>query len=171
MYLMADGLTRLIAPILAFTADELWRFLPGDREESVHIGLFPQDADLAALADQALLTRWSRLIDVRDQVLAAIEPRRKDKTIGSSLEARVALSASKDDFLLLEPRRDDLPMLFIVSQVTLEQGNGHLTATVTAADGVKCERCWRIVPSVSADPRRKGICNRCEGALMEPLNS
>jgi isoleucyl-tRNA synthetase len=171
MYLMADGLTRLIAPILAFTADELWRFLPGEREESVHIGLFPQDADLAALADQALLTRWTRLIDVRDHVLAAIEPRRKDKTIGSSLEAKVALSASKDDFLLLEPRRDDLPMLFIVSQVTLEQGNGHITATVTAADGVKCERCWRIVPSVSADPPRKGICNRCEGALTEPLNS
>ncbi|MGH9148095.1 MAG: isoleucine--tRNA ligase, partial [Vicinamibacterales bacterium] len=91
MYIMADGLTRLIAPILAFTADELWQFLQGEREESVHIGLFPHVTDLASLTDQSLLARWDRLIGIRDQVLAAIEPRRKDKTIGSSLEAKVAL--------------------------------------------------------------------------------
>jgi isoleucyl-tRNA synthetase len=170
MSVMADGLTRLVAPILAFTADELWRFLPGEREESVHIGLFPQEADLVGLADQAILERWSRLLDIRDQVLAAIEPRRKDKTIGSSLEARVALTASKEDLVLLERYRNDLPMLFIVSQVTLARGDGPLTVTVTAADGVKCERCWRIVQSVSSDPERGGICDRCEDALAEPVS-
>jgi isoleucyl-tRNA synthetase len=171
MYLMADGLTRLMAPILVFTTDELWRFLPGERDESVHVELFPEGADLDRLGDPALLARWARLIAVRDQVLAAIEPRRKDKTIGSSLEAKVALSASKDDLSLLEAYRDDLPMLFIVSQVTLERGDGPLTVTVTAADGVKCERCWRIVPTVSSDPGRGGICERCADALAEPVNS
>ena len=171
MYLMADGLTRLIAPILAFTADELWHFLPAEREESVHIGLFPRATDLVGLADQALLARWTRLIGVRDQVLAAIEPRRKDKTIGSSLEAKVALSASNDDLVLLEHARDNLPMLFIVSQVTLDRGDGPLRVTVTAADGVKCERCWRIVQNVSSDPERGGICDRCEDALAEPVSS
>jgi isoleucyl-tRNA synthetase len=170
MSVMADGLTRLVAPILAFTADELWRFLPAEREESVHIGLFPQEADLVSLADQAILERWSRLLDIRDQVLAAIEPRRKDKTIGSSLEARVALTASKEDLVLLERYRNDLPMLLIVSQVTLAGGDGPLTVTVTAADGVKCERCWRIVQSVSSDPERGGICDRCEDALAEPVS-
>jgi isoleucyl-tRNA synthetase len=171
MYLMADGLTRLIAPILAFTADELWRFLPGEREESVHIGLFPRETDLTNLVDPALLARWARLISVREQVLAAIEPCRKDKMIGSSLEAKVALFASKDDLALLEPVRNDLPMLFIVSQVTLERGDGPLTVRVTPADGVKCERCWRIVPSVSSDLERGGICDRCEDALAEPVSS
>ncbi|RPH59884.1 MAG: hypothetical protein EHM89_09905 [Acidobacteria bacterium] len=171
MYLMADGLTRLMAPILVFTTDELWRFLPGEREESVHVELFPEGTDLDRLGDPALLARWARLIAVRDHVLAAIEPRRKDKTIGSSLEAKVALSASKDDLSLLEAYRDDLPMLFIVSQVTLERGDGPLTVTVTAADGVKCERCWRIVPTVSSDPGRGGICERCADALAEPVNS
>jgi isoleucyl-tRNA synthetase len=171
MYLMADGLTRLLAPILAFTTDELWQFLPGEREESVHIGLFSDGADLASLTDHSLLARWARLIGVRDQVLAAIEPLRKDKTVGSSLEAKVALSASKDDLVLLEAYRDDLPMLLIVSQVTLEQGNGSLTVTVTAADGVKCGRCWRIVPSVSSDPERGGICDRRVDALAEPVSS
>ena len=93
MYLMADGLTRLIAPILSFTADELWRFLPSHREESVHIAVFPSPAELDAFADPALVDRWARLIAVREQVLAEIEPLRKDKRIGSSLQARVVLSA------------------------------------------------------------------------------
>jgi isoleucyl-tRNA synthetase len=171
MYIMADGLTRLIAPILAFTADELWQFLPGEREESVHIGLFQHMTDLAGLTDQSLLARWGRLISIRDQVLAAIEPRRKDKTIGSSLEAKVTLTAYNEDLALLERYRADLAMLFIVSQVSLERGDGPLTVTVTAADGVKCERCWRIVPNVSSDPERGGICDRCADALAEPVSS
>ena len=77
MYLMADGLTRLIAPILSFTADELWRFLPSHREESVHIAVFPSRAELDAFADPELVDRWNRLIAVREQVLAEIEPLRE----------------------------------------------------------------------------------------------
>src|SRR5262249_26048304 len=97
MYLMADGLTRLMAPILSFTADELWQFLPGRREQSVHIAVFPNAADLEALVDRDLLERWTRLIDLREQVLAEIEPLRKDKRIGSSLQAKVVISAAKAD--------------------------------------------------------------------------
>src|SRR5207342_2946138 len=87
MYLMADGLTRLMAPILSFTADELWRFLPrvAGREASVHIAVFPSADELRALDDPALVERWSRLIAVRDRVLGEIEPLRKAKQIGSSL--------------------------------------------------------------------------------------
>src|SRR6185436_19437727 len=102
MYLMADGLTRLIAPILSFTADELWRFLPSHREESVHIAVFPSGAELDAFADPDLVDRWNRLIAVREQVLAEIEPLRKDKRIGSSLQARVVLSAGEADLALLQ---------------------------------------------------------------------
>src|SRR5205814_103560 len=87
MYVMADGLTRLMAPILSFTADELWRFLPGSREESVHIAVFPKAADLRTLVDPDLAARWDRLVAVRERVLAEIEPLRKAKQIGSSLQA------------------------------------------------------------------------------------
>src|SRR5206468_2326901 len=97
MYIMADGLTRLVAPILSFTADELWRFLPGAREESVHIGLFPARASVDSLMDRDVLERWTRLTALRDRVLGEIEPLRKDKQIGSSLQARVVLTAARDD--------------------------------------------------------------------------
>ena len=91
MYLMADGLARLLAPILSFTADELWRYLPGPREESVHLALFPTAAELEALVDPPLVERWNALMALRERVLAEIEPLRKNKQIGSSLQAKVVL--------------------------------------------------------------------------------
>src|SRR5919198_1198283 len=87
MFLMADGLARLMAPILSFTGDEVWGFLPGAREESVHIAVFPSGAVLVPLVDRQLLERWAKLIAVRNKVLAEIEPLRKNKQIGSSLQA------------------------------------------------------------------------------------
>jgi isoleucyl-tRNA synthetase len=181
LYLMADGLTRLLAPILSFTADELWRFLPGRREESVHIAVFPQAADLEALVDRDLLNRWTRLIDLREHVLAEIEPLRKEKRIGSSLQAKVVISASEAELAFLERYVRQLPMLFIVSEVALRPaptpGNdveAHAEArprvTIERASGIKCERCWRYVPAVSSDPAWAGLCDRCQEALAEPVN-
>src|SRR5256885_8735119 len=94
IYVMVDGLTRLMAPILSFTADELWRFLPGARDESVHMALFPIVSDLERLADAALVERWKQAIQLREQVLAEIEPLRKNKQIGSSLQAKAIISAT-----------------------------------------------------------------------------
>jgi isoleucyl-tRNA synthetase len=181
MYLMADGLTRLIAPILSFTADELWRHLPGAREESVHMAVFPSRAALDALADPELVDRWSRLITLRERVLAEIEPLRKEKRIGSSLQARVVLSATDRDLAFLEGYARDLPMLFIVSDVELRSlPTRHETATAAAggpdeegavgvtierSDGMKCERCWRYVDRVSTDPASAGLCERCRDVL------
>jgi isoleucyl-tRNA synthetase len=173
MYLMADGLTRLMAPILSFTADELWRFLPGDREESVHIAVFPAAAGLARFENAELVERWKRLVEVREQVLAEIEPLRKNKQIGSSLQAKVVLSATPSELALLERYSRELPMLFIVSDVELRpaatdvEANSEARARVTIerAGGVKCERCWRYVPAVSNDPQWAGLCSRCQDAL------
>src|SRR4029077_5983469 len=94
LYVMADGLTRLMAPILSFTADELWRFVPGAREESVHMALFPNAEALDALADPKLVERWNTLVALRERVLAEIEPLRKNKQIGSSLQGPVVISAT-----------------------------------------------------------------------------
>src|SRR5262249_25524750 len=103
MFIIADGLTRLVAPILSFTADELWQHLPARTDESVHIALFPTAADLSALADRDLTARWQILIALREDVLAQIEPLRKNKQIGSSLQAKVVVSATSAEFAELEP--------------------------------------------------------------------
>ena len=172
-YLIVDGLARLLAPILSFTTDELWRHLPGAREDSVHLALFPTGASLDGLKDAVLIARWTRLIAIRDQVLARIEPLRKDKQIGSSLQAKVVLSASGADMELLKAYEAQLPMLFIVSEVEVrERATGEeLEISIDRASGTKCERCWRYVPKVSTDAARPGICERCEDALAGTVAS
>jgi isoleucyl-tRNA synthetase len=171
MYLIAEGLTRLLAPILPVTADQLWASLPGRREESVHLALFPAKRELESLVDADLLSRWERLMRVREQVLAQIEPLRKEKKIGSSLQAKVVLAAGGADLDLLKRYARDLPMLFIVSEVELgpAAGEAPLSVTIDRAGGVKCERCWRYVPRVSSDPASAGLCERCQDALAEAI--
>ena len=171
MYTIADGLARLLAPILPVTADDVWRHLPGKREASVHIAEFPPRASVDALADRTLIARWERLVTLRDEVNRGLETARQDKIIGTSLQARVALRAGGDAAELLSAYRSDLPMLFIVSQVDLdvankEDGGGStLDVSVTRAEGTKCARCWRIVESISAARETEGLCERCVDAL------
>jgi isoleucyl-tRNA synthetase len=172
MYVMVDGLARLLAPIMSFTADELWRYLPGTREESIHLAVFPAKAELELLRDPELVALWERLIKMRDRVLAEIEPLRKDKQIGSSLQARVVLRGGGKEMELLKAHADELPMLFIVSEVELRQTtDASVSITIEKATGLKCERCWRYVPTVSTDPNRPGICDRCQDALAEAVRS
>jgi isoleucyl-tRNA synthetase len=186
IYLMADGLTRLLAPLLPVTADELWRYLPGTREESVHLADFP--ADTAALVDEPLLARWKRLLAVREAVNAELERLRREKTVGTSLEATVRLTAGGDVAPLLNDPRTDLPMLFIASAVVVEEDpalgagvesasgahyvetGGAVRVEAARADGAKCERCWRYVPTVSTDAASEGLCERCADALAETVS-
>jgi isoleucyl-tRNA synthetase len=165
MYLICDGLARLLAPILPVTADDLWRRMPGDRERSVHLADFPR---VEAYVDPALVEEWTRLLEVRETVNAALEQKRKDKVIGTALGAQVHLMASGAVAALLEAHRDELPMLFNVSTVSLRvdaEGSDNVRVTVDRAGGVKCARCWRFVPSVRTEPEWEGICDRCVDAL------
>ena len=175
MFIMSDGLARLLAPILPVTADELWRHLPGaadatagtpgaPREASVHLALFPRDA--ASLVDAGVDQRWARLLAIRDDVNRKLEAARQDKTIGTSLQAHVRLRAGGDTASLLAQYEADLPMLFIASQVTLETSTApDVGVSVSRADGQKCERCWRVVPDVANDGPFAGLCTRCVDAL------
>jgi isoleucyl-tRNA synthetase len=171
MYLMADGLTRLLAPLVPVTADQLWTSLPHRKEASVHIARFPDSADLLTLADTELVQRWNQLVAVRDLVLARIEPLRKDKQIGSSLQAKAIVSAPAAVLDLLQRHAADLPMLFIVSSVELRPSGGDLTnVAIERAGGIRCERCWRYVAAVSAEPEWEGLCDRCQDALAETIH-
>jgi isoleucyl-tRNA synthetase len=164
-YVMADGLARLIAPILSVTAEEVWLRLPGGREESVHLADFPSADD--ARLDAGVETRWGRLLDVRDQVNAVLEGARQRKEIGNALAAHVTVSASGDLADLLDRHAADLPMLFITSSVDvvrLESGDG-VTVEVVRSSGEKCPRCWRFVPSTITSGELAGLCGRCADAL------
>jgi isoleucyl-tRNA synthetase len=174
MAIMADGFARLLAPILPVTSDELWRTLPasaeasagkpGKREESVHLADFP--AKLERFEDPALVAAWDRLLHVRDEVNRALETARQAKEIGTSLAARVALTAGGDTAALLRTAEADLPMLFIVSHVSLDTtGPDGVSVSVSRAEGDKCDRCWRIVPKVSHAAGSEGLCERCMDAL------
>ena len=163
LYMIADKLCRLLAPVLAFTADEAWENLPARSESSVHIAEFPAVEN----TDQsALLAAWERLFAIRDEVLKALEEARNAKQIGSSLEAKVVLTADRETTLFLLDYYPELRYVFIVSQVEIHEGNA-LKVEIQKADGQKCERCWNYSPRVGEFERYPTVCERCAEALGE----
>ena len=166
MYVMCDGLARLLAPILPVTADDLWRHMPGPRSASIHLEDFPT---VDRFIDDDLVGTWERLLAVRETVNAALEDKRKQKVIGNSLSARPIVTARGPVAALLDAHRADLPTLFNVSDVALHlgpsEGADDVQVEVEKAPGVKCARCWRFVASVRTEPDWEGICDRCHDAL------
>jgi isoleucyl-tRNA synthetase len=165
LFAIAEGLARMLAPILVFTADEVWENLPGrdGARPSVHLEQFPKATNI----DQnELLADWGALFEVRDQVLRALEEARVAKQIGSSLEAKVTLAVSGRTLALLKSHENDLRYIFIVSQVELHEGD-ELTISVSKADGEKCERCWNYSTRVGESSRYPTVCERCVAALEE----
>jgi isoleucyl-tRNA synthetase len=166
VYIIADGLARLLAPILSITADEIWGQLPGKRDVSVHLTVFPTSGETSGWRDDALENEWKQLLDLRRAVNAALEGARQRKEIGNALSAHVAIAAPASLTALLEKYRDDLAMLFITSDVRVEAGPGSdPVVTVTPATGEKCPRCWRFVPALMTGGTASGICPRCAEAV------
>jgi isoleucyl-tRNA synthetase len=174
LYRLTHALTRLMAPLLTFTTDEAWKHLaklPGD-PASVHLTTFPE-ANLTAGLPAAQLERmanWEKLLPVREQVLKALEVARQEKFIGAPLEARVRLQAGKELYPLLDEYQQDLPALFITSQVSLEDHvEAELSVHVERAAGTKCERCWKYSTAIGFDPQYPTVCDSCAAALKEIL--
>ena len=168
MYLLLRDLVRLMAPVLSFTAEEVWGYIPGAKAqaESVHMTEFPGEGP--ALVDEPLAERWERLLEVRDEVLRALEGARKAKAIGTSLEAQVTVEADGLLAELLERYRAELPSLFIVSAVEVRRSAGDapgVGVTVARASGAKCERCWTYSPSVGRAVAHPTLCTRCVDVL------
>ena len=165
LYKVHYALTRLLAPLLSFTAEEVWSYTkkPADAPDSVHLALLPEPEEVASGLSAQQLERWERLLEVRSVVMKALEEARQAKVIGTGLEARVRVAGAK-----IEDYAAGLPSLFITSQVVLEPGD-ELKVTVERADGVKCERCWKYSTHVGESRAFPTVCDTCSAALEEML--
>jgi isoleucyl-tRNA synthetase len=168
LYEIVDALARILAPILAFTADEIWEHIPrGANDEtvpSVHVAVFPRPTTQDG---SGLIATWSRLFTVREQVLAELEKARANKLIGSSLEAAVVIRPSAKDAELLRQYAEQLRYLFIVSQVEVGLESQANEIEIRRAAGQKCERCWNYSTRVGEFERYPTVCERCAAALQE----
>jgi len=172
LYEIIVAMTKLMAPVLSFTAEEIWRSLATQMTgtpdaTSVHLSQFP-DACLD-WQDAALAQRWDKLLKYREQVQGVLEVSRRDKVIGSSLEAAVELRAVGDDLAFLKSYERDLPTVFIVSQVKIvEGGDAQTPVSVVASKSsfAKCERCWNYREAVGKDPTHPTLCDRCVEAVQ-----
>jgi len=173
---IGEALVRLLAPVMSFTCEEVWGYLPGTRTQTVHTAKFPDRAEVlggsGVADDPKQLEDWSTLLLVRDQVLKALETARNGKLIGKSLEAQVSIAAAEPVYSVLERHRDQLRYLFIVSAVALEKatsgnGDGNVAVQVGKAAGQKCDRCWNYSTHVGEDPVYPTVCERCSAVLKE----
>ncbi len=172
MYVILDAMTRLLAPVLTFTAEEVWLALPpcAGREASVHLATFPEVNP--AYMDAGLAQNWNTMISLRGEIARAIEIARKNKVVGHSLDARVDISPPDKLRTFLEAHSEDLKTLLILSQVNIvEQVDikdpyvstefPGLTVGVTKAAGIKCDRCWVYSETVGLNEEHPAICERC----------
>jgi isoleucyl-tRNA synthetase len=170
LYQILDALTRIIAPILSFTSEEIWGYLKekrGGLEESVHLASYPISRP-EYLLDEKEYSDFKRLLSIREDVLLRIEERRAEGMVGSSLEAAVRIGASGEDLRILLHSKEELPSIFIVSQVEVSEEEG-LKIVVERAKGRKCIRCWNISESVGKDTVHSQICSRCVEVIKEEI--
>ncbi|HVC48082.1 MAG TPA: isoleucine--tRNA ligase [Terracidiphilus sp.] len=185
---ITEALVRLVAPILSFTADEVWEYLPAieGRPASVHLALFPRPEEIFSQDPEPLLEEWKDLFVIRNQVLQRLEDARQDKMIGKSTEADIQFLVKEEVLDLLKRHEPGLKEFLNVSAVTVQDSSenlayrphpngerGSLTQTssdylsfaICLASGSKCARCWNFMPEVSAYGVWQNVCTRCQSAL------
>ena len=162
LYFILDTMTKIMAPVLCFTGDEIWQSMThpeGADGRNVVFNDMNQPFTAYALPQEEM-ARWEKIIQVRDVVNGALETARAEKKIGKSLEAKIVLTVPAEDAFLAEMDQADLADLLIVSQVEVTVGQA-IQATVENAAGDKCQRCWKVLPTVNGE----GLCPRCAKVL------
>ena len=170
LYKITDALVRLVAPILSYTADEVWGYMPAveGRVGSVHLAEFPDPDQISPSATEGLLSSLRLLLDFRAMALVPLEGLRQSKTIGKASEAKVIFALSPKDLLSLERLRTSLPEILSGAQVGVVPENETTQAVkVLLADGIKCERCWNYRTDTNSYGSWPVVCGRCRKALDE----
>lgn len=173
IYRVLDTLTRLVAPILAFTSEEIWQFMPHAKSHDTTSVLFNDMPSSVGNYDEEFMAYWEKIHKIRDDVKKALENARNQKIIGASLDAHLILTASGEmlDFIKSVPNLKDV---FIVSSLEISEGDSgefkgeeDLYVTVKAATGKKCARCWTYSDSVGQNSEHPEICDRCARVIGE----
>ncbi|MGN0592956.1 MAG: isoleucine--tRNA ligase [Ruminococcus sp.] len=170
IYRILSAVTRLVAPILSFTAEEIWHFMPhsaADDTSSVFLNDMPQKSGLTA--SEAFNAKWNLIYQTRMDVNKVLEEKRNEKLIGKSLEAAVVIAVADDgQYEMLAGEEKLLETVLIVSSVTVVRSDsGETVYTVTKAEGEKCERCWIYSTSVGTHSNHPTLCARCAGVVEE----
>jgi len=176
IYEILQALSVIIAPILVFTSEEIWQYMPKKKKsaESIYLNEWPSLNE--SLTDDKLMNEWQILMDIRECVLKALEEKRAEGSIGNALEAKVLLFSQDDGVCgLLEKYKKDLKALFIVSQVAFSKSEAadnciqcekvKLYVKVDRADGKKCPRCWNYSTEIGKDKEHPMLCPRCLKAI------
>ena len=175
LYKVLDALTLLMTPILAFTADEIWKSMPHDSLRNAESPLFNEIPKPEFIeADAEFMNKWDRIHSVREDVQKALELARNEKKIGKSLEAKVTLFADGELLEFLNGVEDSLAEIFIVSEVEVAQGKGNfagnvegLSVSISKAEGEKCERCWTFSKTVGECSEHPTLCAKCAAVIKE----
>lgn len=175
LYKVLDALTLLMTPILAFTADEIWKSMPHDSSRNAESPLFNEIPKPEFIeADAEFMNKWDRIHSVREDVQKALELARNEKKIGKSLEAKVTLFADGELLEFLNGVEDSLAEIFIVSEVEVAQGKGNfagnvegLSVSISKAEGEKCERCWTFSKTVGECSEHPTLCAKCAAVIKE----
>ncbi len=167
IYIILDAMTRMIAPILAYTSDEIWKYMPHRAEADAECVIFNQMPELIDITlDADFISNWDKIHELRDTVKKQLEVAVKDKMIKSSLEASVTLTASGDEYNFIKSVEIELAAAFIVSGVVIEKAeDGELIVTVNKAEGEKCERCWCFSKTVGDNSEHPTLCARCAAVI------
>ena len=171
LYHTLDALMRLLVPVLAFTSEEVYNYLPKNETSPESVQLLDMPKLDSSYFDESFEEKWDILLSLKDLVSKELENARQSKTIGHSLDAWVELYPDQDSYQVLSSLEADLAKLFIVSQVTLHKpgetstestgGNENLLISVKPAKGDKCERCWIYSETVGDDKDYPTLCSRC----------
>ena len=168
LWQITETLVRLVAPILSFTADEVWEHLPAveGREASVHLAQFPAPAAIFSEDPAPLLEEWKQIFGLRDAAMVKLEEARQEKRIGKGLEAEVEVRVQCHQLAVLRRYASSLKEILNVSKVTVIEDHSQ-TVTALPASGTKCARCWNFMPEVSNYGIWQNVCTRCQDALTE----
>ena len=168
IYIILDAMTRMLTPILAYTSDEIWKYMPhaqGVNEQHAVYNAMPEIPDVGA--DDAFIARWDKIHELRDIVKKSIEEAVSKKLVKASLECSVTLSCTGEEYDFIKSVEDELKTAFIVSGVKLvnDESAKELSVTVEKAEGEKCERCWTYSTTVGQDAEFPCVCARCASVL------
>ncbi|TDA65720.1 MAG: isoleucine--tRNA ligase [Clostridia bacterium] len=170
LWRLAYDLVRMLAPILAFTTEEIWRYLPKTPGAPLSVQLAGWPEVNSELLDPDLETRWERLLDLREKVNQEVEVAVREKTIGQRLEGKVVVTCGSEDYAFYRSLAADLPAILIVSQIELQEaptGEKGVRVAVEPAGGLRCGRCWIYHPTVGEDPQHQDLCRRCLEVLRQ----